>query len=66
MIGTRNRSHGVFVLLAALFLVSAWQPIAAAGGPERIVAVGDVHGSLEGVTGILEEAGLIDASGHWI
>jgi hypothetical protein len=66
MIGTRNRFHGVFVLLAVLFLVSVWQPIEAAGGPERIVAVGDVHGSVEGLSGILEEAGLIDASGQWI
>ena len=66
MIGTRNRFHGVIVLLTFLFLVSAWMPLAVAGGPERVVAVGDVHGSLEGLTGILEEAGVIDASGRWI
>jgi len=33
--------------------------------PQRIVAVGDVHGDLDGLTSILREAGLIDAAGQW-
>lgn len=35
-----------------------------AGGP-RTVAIGDVHGSLDGFTTILRAAGLTDASGRW-
>ena len=31
----------------------------------RIVAVGDVHGSFEGLTGILQKAGIIDAKQQW-
>lgn len=34
------------------------------GGP-RIVAIADIHGSLSGLTTILQEARLIDASGRW-
>lgn len=38
-----------------------------AGGIElpRVVAVGDVHGSIDGLTSILGEAGLIDTTGSW-
>lgn len=32
----------------------------------RVVAVGDVHGSLDGLSTILREAGLVDADNHWI
>lgn len=31
----------------------------------RVVAVGDVHGSLDGFLGVLRAAGLVDASGAW-
>jgi hypothetical protein len=34
--------------------------------PARIVAVGDIHGSLDGLTAILRAAQLVDASGRWI
>ncbi len=60
------QSRRMIVVLAVMFLCGAWLPLADAGDPERIVAVGDVHGSVEGLTGILEEAGVIDASGRWI
>lgn len=33
--------------------------------PARLVAVGDIHGSIEGLTTILQAAGLIDANGRW-
>jgi hypothetical protein len=38
-----------------------------AGGRElsRVVAIGDVHGSIDGLTSILSEAGLIDETGSW-
>jgi hypothetical protein len=32
---------------------------------QRIVAIGDVHGSIDGLTTILAAAGLIDGHGHW-
>ena len=32
----------------------------------RVVAIGDIHGSLSGITGILRTAGLIDAGNKWI
>lgn len=38
---------------------------AATPSPGRIVAVGDVHGSIDGLTTILRDAGLIDEDGHW-
>ncbi len=33
--------------------------------PAAIVAVGDVHGSFDGLTTILQEAGIIDADLKW-
>ena len=33
--------------------------------PQRIVAVGDVHGDIDAFASILREAGLIDAAGQW-
>ncbi len=38
---------------------------AAASAAPRIVAVGDVHGDLEGFRKILVDAGIVDASGAW-
>lgn len=60
------RFQSIVLVLAVLVAVSLWSSRVAAGGPERLVAVGDVHGSLEGLTTILEEAGLIDAAGKWV
>jgi hypothetical protein len=33
--------------------------------PERLVAVGDLHGDLQATRAVLELAGAIDGSGHW-
>ncbi len=49
------------LILAAILLTAS---SAAAG--ERIVAVGDVHGSYDGLVSILQRAELIDAETHWI
>src|SRR4051794_16035672 len=38
---------------------------AAAAAPQRIVAVGDLHGDYSAWQDIARAAGLIDASGHW-
>jgi hypothetical protein len=57
-------------LCATLFTLFAGITMGqAAGGAQgaapRIVAVGDVHGSFEGLTGILQAAGIIDAKQQW-
>ncbi len=55
---SRHIFVGAFVLTIAL-----WVTAANAG---RIVAVGDVHGNFDGLTSILEEAGIIDSDLNWI
>ncbi len=53
-------------VLAALACTGLPGPVALeARQGARIVAVADVHGSLESLTTILRRAGLIDASGRW-
>jgi hypothetical protein len=57
------------VLRVALLAVLAAAAAVAAqprGNDARIVAVGDVHGSLSGLVSILKAAGLIDDGRHWI
>ena len=49
------------LILAAVLLTASG---AAAG--ERIVAVGDIHGSYDGLVSILQRVELIDAETHWI
>ncbi|MCK5377197.1 MAG: hypothetical protein KAJ97_08960, partial [Acidobacteria bacterium] len=51
------------LLPAALIVVLFATTVAGAG--ERVVAVGDVHGSYEGLVEILGRAGLVDADAHW-
>ncbi|MGD8439950.1 MAG: metallophosphoesterase [Holophagae bacterium] len=53
-----------FVMVAVIVLVAVALP-AAAGEARRIVAVGDVHGEIDGFTAILQETGLIDDRGRW-
>jgi hypothetical protein len=48
----------------ALACLTAGTPVAQSPEP-RVVAVGDIHGSLDGLTEILRAAGLIDANGRW-
>jgi hypothetical protein len=52
------------ILVAAAFFLF----VAAFQRPQgdRIVAVGDVHGNLDGLTAILQKSGLIDRANHWI
>ena len=54
------------LLLAAAAIAAA--PLFAAARvqePGRVVAVGDVHGSLDGLRAVLRAAGLVDAADHW-
>jgi hypothetical protein len=52
----------VVALLCGAALVA---PPTGAQSPRRIVAIGDIHGSIDGVTSILKVTGLIDNSRKW-
>jgi hypothetical protein len=54
---------------AAALLAAAWTMAAAPraqGGNARLIAIGDVHGSLDGLVAILRSARLIDGQQRWI
>jgi hypothetical protein len=53
------------VAVATLVAVSSFRVEAGDPEPSRVVAIGDVHGSIEGLTSILDEAGLVDETGSW-
>jgi hypothetical protein len=55
---------GWALLLATPLLLVPQDPIIAQGDA-RIVAIGDIHGEIEGFKAILKAAGLTDATGHW-
>ncbi|HXE90832.1 MAG TPA: metallophosphoesterase [Terriglobales bacterium] len=50
------------VAAVLLLLPSTAVPL---GASERVVAIGDAHGDIEALTGILRDAGLIDANRRW-
>lgn len=54
----------IALLLALLLCATSLQPLAAQN-PNRIIAIGDIHGSLESFTAILKTTGLIDGSNRW-
>ncbi|HJU44200.1 MAG TPA: metallophosphoesterase [Vicinamibacterales bacterium] len=54
----------VALLVALALLWVPQQPLAAQGGA-RIVAIGDIHGEIDGFKSILRAAGLTDATGRW-
>jgi len=49
-------------LALSLVLLVASLPAAQS---QRVIAIGDIHGSIEGLSGILKAAGLVDASNKW-
>lgn len=53
------------VALIALAALLAFPPARAAKQPDRIVAVGDLHGDYQAWLDIARAAGIVDASGHW-
>lgn len=55
----------VALLLLAVTLLSVPQQPLVAQGATRIVAIGDIHGEIEGFKSILKAAGLTDAGGRW-
>ena len=52
-------------LLLGLLGLALAQSALAQGNPERIVAIGDLHGDYEAYLEIVEEAGLADSRGRW-
>jgi hypothetical protein len=60
--GPRAARHLRFVVVAAALAWAMAAPLLAA---PRLLAIGDVHGSAEGLRAILRETGLIDAAGTW-
>jgi Calcineurin-like phosphoesterase len=55
----------VRIALVALAAMLSFRPAEAAKPPQRIVAVGDLHGDFQAWQTIASAAGLIDAAGHW-
>ena len=53
-------------LILALLVFSGTWVAAADQQPRRVVAIGDVHGELQGLLEILQEAELMDESRNWI
>lgn len=58
-----RRFFGTIALLCGLLLVT---PSTSAQVPGRIIAIGDIHGSIDGITSILKVTGLIDNNRRWI
>ena len=55
---------GVGLFLLTLALAVALQPIAGQS-QNRIIAIGDIHGSIDGFKAILKATGLADGNGKW-
>jgi hypothetical protein len=55
----------IFLILGSVFFGDGLAAGKGEKGDGRVVAVGDVHGGLQGLTRILRTAGLIDSSGDW-
>jgi hypothetical protein len=56
----------IVLLLAVVLCATAPPPALIAQGQARIIAIGDIHGSIDGIKSILKVAGLIDGSNKWI
>jgi len=56
----------LFAAATALFEPAAAAPRCEISGAERIVAIGDVHGSLDRFTDILKAVNLVDDKAHWV
>jgi hypothetical protein len=54
----------IALLLALVLCATSFTPLTAQG-PSRIIAIGDIHGSLDGFTAILKKTGLIDDQHKW-
>jgi len=62
MLGRLGRT---FFLILALLIAAPVAAITNAPAPQRVVAIGDLHGDGGAWRDVARAAGLIDASGHW-
>ncbi len=60
-----RRRAGVVAWRLLIWLAIAWLPAAAGAQPERIVAIGDIHGAAGQFRALLETVGLTDSNQHW-
>ena len=60
-----TRARGLERIVRAAAIAIAAIAIVAAAPPQRIVAVGDLHGDYAAWQTIARAAGVVDASGHW-
>lgn len=65
-IGYHKRVRRLLAIATLIAGIAAAIHPTSAQAPARIIAVGDVHGSIDGITAILKAAGLIDDSRKWI
>ena len=59
------RWTGVVTWLLLIWVSVAWMPGVAAAQPDRVVAIGDIHGAFAQFRALLEIAGLTDSSQRW-
>lgn len=60
-----HRSMRRIALLLALCVIALAPAVLPAQAPARIIAIGDIHGSIDGLRSILKVTGLTDAAGKW-
>ena len=56
----------IALLLALLTGIAIVAPPLSAQNPARLIAIGDIHGNIDGFRSILKVAGLIDGTDKWI
>ena len=61
----RRLMQQVWLVLASIAAAVSGAPAAAQAAPQRIVAVGDLHGDWDAWIAIARSAGLIDARNRW-
>ena len=54
-----------FIAFLAALALGVFTPSAAGADPQRIVAIGDIHGEFAGLANILQQAKIIDAQQRW-
>jgi len=60
------RREELFKPALAMALAATFFVLPSAIADDRIVAVGDIHGSFEGLVSILQRAGLVDDDIRWV